>query len=203
MLNNYFINVSHSESLLENFQSLYQQKSNVSLSVEYLKQGHPMMFIRNGKIIGGYVLNAQAPYRYLSIFDEKQKEILLKSHLLKEEELIEITCIWMNPKITSFEWISYYLFMFFHTLYLAIKLNKKRIIGGSVLPKIQLIQRQILSKLIYISFINKGQELIGKSNGLVMIYYNSVAGFCTKLLLLFSMRMFFPKMFRKKIINGR
>lgn len=203
MINNYFINVSHNESLLKNFQTLYQQKSNVSLSLEYLKQGHPMLFVRKGKIIGGYVLNTQAPYRYLSIFDEQQKEILLKSHLLKEEELIEITCIWMNQRITSFAWVYYYLFMFLHTLYLAISLNKKRIIGGSVLPKIQLVQRQILTKPIYISFIKKGQELIGKSDGLVMIYYNSVIGFCSKLLYLFSIRMFFSKIFRKKIINGR
>jgi hypothetical protein len=191
------VNASNDSHLLLTYKENYERKSGTTLSMNYLQQSHTMVFMKEDKMLGGYILNGNAPYRYLSIFDKKQKELLLKTNLLKEEELLEITCNWMTSKISIGEWLYYYTFMIFHTLFLAIILDKRKIIAGSVLPQIQYIQRQIFSQIIYSAFVEKENErVLQKMGGIVMIYYCSVRHFITKILWLLLKKFFSRKLLR-------
>ncbi|MFN3851692.1 MAG: hypothetical protein ACK4NY_19805 [Spirosomataceae bacterium] len=194
-----FVNVSNNNESLEIFQLNYQKKSGTVLPLNYLQQSYSMLFVKGEKVLGGYVLNGNAPYRYLSFFNEEQKELLLNTHMLREEELLEITCNWIAPRLSFNEWIYYYGFMFIHTLWVAIKLNKRKIIGGSVVPRLQLMQRQILTKLIYCSFISQAQSIVSEPKGILMIYYNSVSGFFAQMIGSFIRRIFMPQSNRKKV----
>lgn len=194
-----FVNVSNNDDLLKIYQLNYEKKSGVLLPVSYLKNAHTMLLIQDEKVLGGYVLNTKAPYRYLSIFTDEQKQLLLKTHLIQEHELLEVTCSWLMTRVSLSVWIQYYVVMFVHTIVLAIRLNKRKIIGGSVVPKLQLMQRQVMTKLIYCSFIHPSQGIICNSKGIVMIYYNSIVGFCIKMMVSFTKRLVLSRIIKKKV----
>ncbi len=90
----------------------------------YLARHRARGLFDNGKLVGGYVLNQEAPFRYLSLMPEEARG----EFDLPLEDLVEIGCVWMEPRLSLEPRLA---------LYSAIArelgaMGKTHILGGSV-----------------------------------------------------------------------
>lgn len=82
-----------------------------------------------GEWIAGYCINQEANFRYLEFLNDYSKKVMLRDKGLVEDELVEITCIWMNREVLKNEQVR--LMVYFTSLEDALETNQPVIIGGS------------------------------------------------------------------------
>lgn len=114
-----------------NFREIYHGKNGETVSVEYLARCATVKaFINeNGDWVAGYCVNYQPNFRYLETFGDYLKKMILRDKDLKEGDLVEIACIWMNREVLKDEMKR--LNVYFTSLEDALSTEKGTIMGGS------------------------------------------------------------------------
>lgn len=188
----YLIALTDEQRML--FKRLFEDRANTTVDLAYLRKSVTVLVYRGDLPIGGFCINGKG-FRYLSVFSENwQKQDLLESENLTEKELLEVTCIWTRSEATNFESISVYSIMLYITVRYAKEHNKKIVLGGSVIQKIQQIQVKSLPKVLYSGFITKDMRHIGhETRKKLMLYYNTIWGFVFNTAKQILLRMVKPK----------
>lgn len=134
----------------------------------YARQGQCYAFCRPSDPdywYGGFVLNEKPAFRSLALYSEAYKYQLLDQHKLSENDMVEISCLWMNVhRIRPLERIWIYT----QLLYKAYTTGKQAIIAFCFLPKLQAMQRQVLDQLL-----DEGTACVGRNGQEFMVqsYY--------------------------------
>ena len=83
--------------------------SHVSVELNYLLGTEPMIVYNRKKLVGGCTYNGVLPMRYLDVFkSKKEKRKLLESEKLKEQDFLEMTCIFKRKGASKLERIIFY-----------------------------------------------------------------------------------------------
>lgn len=145
----------------EEFSRKYISKNGVSVDFLYLiTSTKVVVFVDEyNEWQGGFVINAETSMRYLTPFEERFKRIILRDAQLKEEDLVEITCIWINSALNKKNPYAR-LAIYEKAINYAAETQKKYIIGGSVIFSVWKTFEIILPHTLYFGFVpfDKGSE---------------------------------------------
>jgi hypothetical protein len=121
-----------SQKDFEKFVEIYcNEKKGVETSIGYLKRCSLVRIYEDitGKWQGGYCINQDISLRYFEPFDETLKKRILKDKNLLENEIVEISQIWMNREVLLDE--ANRMNIYLSSVKSALDTNKHIIIGGS------------------------------------------------------------------------
>lgn len=145
------------------FIELYKSKNGENVSIQYLAQCEAVKVLTNvnGDWIAGYCVNAQSDFRYLNVLDDYSKKVVLRDKNIQENDLVEITCIWMNREVLKDDFTR--LNVYFSSLRDALSTNKVIIIGGSKIMSVWKNFEKPLPNELYFGYIPFTEKLeIGK-----------------------------------------
>lgn len=127
---------------LGHFAARYAQLAGVPVDLSYLSRARVRAFYdSSGHMIGGYVINDHAPFRYLSALP-------VAPHVLLGDKLAdtrECCCIWMEPGLSQWLRIGIYL----RVLVDLSSGGKRYFLGGSLHPGVVRVQRYGLPHMLY------------------------------------------------------
>ncbi|MFD0878294.1 hypothetical protein ACFQ1A_29280, partial [Massilia pinisoli] len=135
-----------SASERERFALIYQlaSRGHKEVSAEYLEKSKIRVFYfsENPKVWkAGYVINTEPDFRYFEVFDNDTKNALLAKNKMSENDIAEVTCIWIESKgISTFERLQVY----FQSMIDGIRVGKSYIFGGSTERKVMKLQKEIM-----------------------------------------------------------
>jgi hypothetical protein len=155
------------------YKSTFEKRGDVIVETEYVLECDSFLFFKGDRLIGGCILNSgdKMPLRYLEVYKNKEDKILsLETEGIKESEILEMTCIFLNPE-SHFERIAFYTFIFYKTRSLARAWGKKVILGGSIHTKVQKIQMRLMRHVLLRSNVNETLAMDKHKNCVVMVYY--------------------------------
>lgn len=140
------------------FSEIYHSKNGEKVSLEYLAHcAFVKVFINeNEEWTAGYCVNHQPSFRYFEPFGEYLKNMILRDKLLKEENLVEIACIWMNRQVVKNE--TERLNVYFSSLEDAILTDKDNIMGGSKIMSVWKNFEKPLPLEMYFGLINFSEK---------------------------------------------
>jgi hypothetical protein len=130
----------------ERFAELFQiaARGHKKVTDSYLEKSkiRVFYFADNPKLWkAGYVINTEPDFRYFEVFDNEQKQSLLTQNQMNENDISEVTCIWIESKgVSTVERLQVY----FMSMIDAFKAGKSYIFGGSTEPKVIQLQKQIM-----------------------------------------------------------
>jgi hypothetical protein len=131
---------------LKDFQREFGLRSSNPVSRQYLQRAIPIGYFKNGHLVGGYVINSSFPLRYFNWIPENTLE---KTNILSKYvpgQTSEITCIWMDKdSVSGWERNCLYLNLVWNSW----KYSKHWVFGGSVTPKVAVIQRRVMPLLVF------------------------------------------------------
>lgn len=103
-------------------------------------------FFKARRMVGGYVVNAQAPLRYHAMIPEPQRASDSLEPFFAAGEACEIACFWLiRARLTSQERNYVYL----RSAVDALAMGTRWIIGGSVSAKLARTQKRVLPRVLY------------------------------------------------------
>jgi hypothetical protein len=139
------LKILKSNTDLSFFCSNFAALSGNHVDVEYLEKATVRGFLKNGAIVGGYVINSSLPLRYFGWIPKEERTETCNT-LMNQGKAVEITCIWMKDNtLNKFERNLVYVFCILD----AIASGKKMIFGGSISGPIATKQRRVLCRLLY------------------------------------------------------
>ena len=180
---NWKIVLVNTHELAETYKRAYEAQGNVGIEIDYILGCVSMLIYRNGRLIGGVIINSgdKQKLRYLEILKLKHdKDVLLKNEEINEQDLMELTAIFHTSGITPSERLIFYGIVFYQTSKYLELWHKIGILGASVIEKIQKMQMRLMPHLLLKSAINESFTLFGKVDGVVMIYYCTSKEFAYK-----------------------
>ena len=80
---------------LKEFQSKYEAISGLALPYEYLESSDVYVYQQNNRIIGGFVLGYQLPFRTVEVFASEINRPNLR-RVFNKEQFCEICCFWVD-----------------------------------------------------------------------------------------------------------
>lgn len=133
-----------SKSLLIQFMKKYHENSGNDVSIDFLERASVVrgIYSKQENLIGGYVLNANRPHRYIS---DIPIDAALHNSIPTESDMVEGCCIWMKKEINSFQRGWVYLTIYYDY----ISLGKRYMLGASTEPKVVKLQRLIFPNVLY------------------------------------------------------
>lgn len=104
-------------------------------------------FYKNGRMVGGYIINAQGPLRYHQMIPEPVRSSRPDlNRYLATGRACEITCFWLiRHALTVHERNAIYLFSAVD----ALRAGKRWILGGSVNVKAARTQKRVMPHVLY------------------------------------------------------
>jgi hypothetical protein len=157
---------------LEKFQEFYNVESKTPVDMAYLLTADRVvaMISLKGEWLGGYIINAKTPLRYLSFLNEAEIRVLERDQNVSQEDMVEITCIWVKPKLRRIS-AEARMQVYFESVSDAITTGKSVVIGGSVMLTVWKTFERILPKTLYFGRVGFHEEVkMGK------IVFNSAIG---------------------------
>jgi hypothetical protein len=152
--------------------------SHVSVEMDYLLGTEPITVYHKGKLIGGCVYNGVLQSRYLDLFKSaKEKRKLLESEKLKEQDFLEMTCIFRKKGTSNLERMIFYCVVLYYAWKYLKKFKKIAILSGSVVKAIQEQQSKLMKHILLRTPVNRTHKLFHKVDGIAMIYYVRVEEF--------------------------
>lgn len=159
---------------VEQYQSLYTSEAKLPLAKDYIEKADAFLIFKAEVLIAGFCLNngEKVPLRYLSIFtDEIKQQVLSSPFAISEDSLMEIAAIVMTSESSRKDHNQCYAIVMQRAYDYAKEHNKTRILGGSVVPKIQQMQFELMPHLLYKAAIDDSLKIINNAKGMVMLYY--------------------------------
>lgn len=133
--------ITDSSSLTE-YRRAFALRGGRSVSMEYLENAKVRAVFQGDKMVGGYVLASQPPFRYLDgVPLGKERDELVRRYA----NGLEITSIWMDPEMRSLGRDLVYGRMIFDAVFA----KKRWVVGGSRIPKVAKIQKQVIPHTIF------------------------------------------------------
>jgi hypothetical protein len=133
------------DSELDQFRAGFSVKNTTPLSSNYCRQAVVVGYFDDDAIVGGYILNSTAPYRYWEWLPEAARP----SHALTRivaQPATEITAIWMDKnRIDRFGRIALYSRLALDV----IRHGRTYILGGSLYTKVAGIQKEVLPRIVF------------------------------------------------------
>ncbi len=145
--------VLHTGNQFSQFVYAYHAKHGMPTQIEYLEKCHKVAVFTdtNDNWLAGYCINAKPGMRYLSTFDPLTKRRILKDKQLKEEEIVEISQIWMDKSI--FLKPELRLAIYAAAVNAALATQKPIIIGGSIVASVWKGYEAILPNELYFGYV--------------------------------------------------
>ncbi|WP_077920571.1 hypothetical protein [Spirosoma sp. 209] len=162
---------------LNQFIHHYANASGNALPNSYLINAIVYLFYKGNEPVAGFIFNTieQNPLRYFSYLEDPVYKQLLVEEDLKESDILEITGNWKSPSLSIPETIYYYAKMIEQAANHAKQLNKKLLLGGSVVKPVKKTQQLLLSRIIYHGPIStQHQALVKKQMPLLKLYVSPV-----------------------------
>jgi hypothetical protein len=127
---------------LTEYRRAFASRGGDSVSMEYLENAKVRAVFQGSKMVGGYVLNSKQPFRYTDGVPLGEKRDALVSRCANA---VEITCIWMDPDMRALgrDWV------YGRMISDALFVQKRWVIGGSCIPRVAKIQKQVIPHTIY------------------------------------------------------
>lgn len=123
------------------YQHQYFSQSGSQPSLKYLFQARVYVALYQEQIIGGFVINADFPLRYLEPFSEVHLKSFEEKFGFRESDTAEISCIWLEPTKKK---ASARLQVYAASLWMALWAGKKNVLGGAKYESIINLYRQVL-----------------------------------------------------------
>lgn len=82
---------------LEAFREAYKEMSGGAPPLEYLHQAKVYGAFDNSRLIGGYAVNTQPPWRYIGVLPEEERPYWQEA--LVGRRVVEITCLWAADEV--------------------------------------------------------------------------------------------------------
>ncbi|WP_290652032.1 hypothetical protein [Aquisalimonas sp.] len=131
------------QEFFANFGQLCKNPININY---FLNADRIRAFYKNGKMIGGYVVNTKGPLRYQQMIPEPARSREEISKYFENGKSCEITCFWMvRPRLTCQERNNVYLY----SAYDALSMGTTWVFGGSVNVKLARTQKRVMPHVIY------------------------------------------------------
>ncbi|MCX6212826.1 hypothetical protein [Spirosoma sp.] len=164
------LNPTDHAALLIYQREFLERSKGIQVSCDYLSNAYVAMFFWGTRSIGGYVINVSEwnPLRYLMLFTPTMSNAILNDKGLREEEMLEISCIW-KAKLPMIFTAIFYAGMLIDSWRIGRRMGKRYLLGGSVLKSIRKIHRLLLPIDIFIGFL-PSTTLSTKADQLVAIY---------------------------------
>ncbi len=83
---------------LETFQTAYEASSGLELPFTYLQQSKVYAFVKQNKMIGGFILGSARALRTIDVFVSKENRSVLNSRLRPDGQYCEVCCFWIHRK---------------------------------------------------------------------------------------------------------
>ena len=129
----------------ESFARMFESHGGNAVDLDYLCKAKVRGFFRGDELLGGYVLNARAPFRYSSWVRTEIRAQLHQRGYLVEATCAELTCMWMSKGLRKLERNRIYV----QSVIDAFRSRKRFIFAGSCVDKIARIQKSSLPKTVY------------------------------------------------------
>jgi hypothetical protein len=155
------------------YKSTFEKRGDVSVERDYILECDSFLFFRGERLVGGCILNngSKKPFRYLEVYrNAEDKNLSLETEGINESDILEMTCIFLNPE-SHYERIAFYTLIFYKTRSLARAWGKKIILGGSIHTKVQKIQMRLMRHVLLRSTVNESLAMDNHKNCVVMVYY--------------------------------
>ena len=166
-------------ALAKLYKSTFEQRGDVLVEIDYILGCNSFLLFRGNRLVGGCILNNgnNQSFRYLAIYkNDDDKKLCLETEGITESDIMEMTCIFLNP-LSHYERIAFYTLIFYKTRSLSRLWNKKVILGGSIHTKVQKIQMRLMRHVLLRSTVNETLAMDGHKNCVVMVYYCKSAEF--------------------------
>lgn len=134
--------ILRSDADLTSFARHYGARADVAVELPYLRRARVRAFFDGGAMVGGYVLNHNAPFRYLAALPGTDAELLGAD---RGDQFCEIICIWIDRGVGQVDRMWLYSHCFVDFLWS----RKRYALGGSSHPGVVAVQRQALPHLVY------------------------------------------------------
>jgi hypothetical protein len=151
------------DATLACFIRCYSARAGVTVDLSYLRSARVRAFFdASGELAAGYVLNCEAPFRYLSALPGTDADILGTSRV---DDFCEFTCIWIDRQVHQLDRIALYSWCFVDFL----RAGKWYALGGSTHPGVVAMQQQALPHVVY-----DGPACIDGEQIHAWVYYGSL-----------------------------
>jgi hypothetical protein len=138
----------------EKFIAIYcHDKKGVKTSTEYLKKCSLVRVYEDiaGVWQGGYCVNKEISLRYFEPFDTTLKKRILKDKMLFEEEMVEISQIWMNREVLLDE--ANRMNIYLSSMKSALETGMPIIIGGSKVASVWKSYELVMPHELYFGLV--------------------------------------------------
>jgi hypothetical protein len=83
-------------SELDAYATGYRAVSGYRVDPEYLSRARPFVAIHGGRVVGGFTLNVDPPFRTMMRLPETDRRRL--AHEFPVDDTVELTCVWLAPE---------------------------------------------------------------------------------------------------------
>jgi hypothetical protein len=151
-----------SQEEFEAFVKIYcHDKKGVQTSTEYLEKCSLVRVYEDNAGVwqGGYCVNKEISLRYFEPFEATLKKRILKDKMLFEEEMVEISQIWMNREVLLNE--ANRMNIYLSSMKSALETDRPIIIGGSKVASVWKSYELVMPHELYFGLVpfSTGNEL--------------------------------------------
>jgi hypothetical protein len=136
------------------FQNYYNHFHGVEVDISYLLISSlvRVFYISEDQWLAGYVINDKCPMRYFEPFTDSTKRIIFRDAGINEDQSAEITCIWIDNKLTRSD-TNARLFVYRSSIQDAAKTGKEYVIGGSIILTVWRTFQIVLPHTFYFGLV--------------------------------------------------
>ncbi|MEM0990119.1 MAG: hypothetical protein AAGK00_14675 [Pseudomonadota bacterium] len=128
------------------FDAKFAERTANPLPKTYLDQCQVYGFAIGGELVGGYLVNMHAPFRYTDMLPPAYRDTPHTRHFLAEGRTVELGCMWLDQRrINNLRRTRIYL----SAVVDAMRIGRGWIVAGSVSEKIARIHKIGFRQMIY------------------------------------------------------
>ncbi|WP_437738589.1 hypothetical protein [Sorangium sp. So ce1335] len=147
------------QSDLQLYQARYKALSGLPLDIDFLSRAMVRGFFDGGTLVAGYALNRATPYRYHRLIHPDERDRQDIKEFFAQPDVAELCCIWIDrAAVTPFSRNAIYIC----SVHDAVRSGARKIVGGSVTPKVAAFQRLTLDVMLYEGRWSTAGEPMGK-----------------------------------------
>ncbi|MEM7271192.1 MAG: hypothetical protein AAF401_18290 [Pseudomonadota bacterium] len=130
----------------DRYNAKFAERTPNPLALEFLEQVRVIGFEQNGELIGGYIVNDRAPYRYSAKIPESHRDTPHTRTYLSDGAAVELACMWLDHgAMTPLRRTRIYL----SAMADAMRSKPKWILAGSVTIGVAHIHKMGFKHMIY------------------------------------------------------
>lgn len=128
------------------YAAAFAERTPNPINAKFMATAKVYAFEDKGVLIGGYIVNTAAPYRYLQKLPEAYRETPHAQRYLGEGLPVELTCMWLDRDLAA-GWKRRWIYL--SAILDAMRQPGRWIVAGSVSDKVAAIHRAHFNHMIY------------------------------------------------------